>query len=313
MKHTRKHILTRSQFISAIILVVLLVAARVFLAVFSNHEQQVTPDIDEPDVANNIKQNASPIYFDPNTSDSLTLLHNGLKPWQIRNLMKYRAKGGRYRSPEDFRRLYGLSDSAFRALKPYIRIDSTQWLARRDSLYALRHERDSLRHVADSLRRDSLRAVYHTHLKKDTLIELNAADTASLQYIKGIGQYTAIQIIKRREQLGGYVSPAQIREIGALADRADLDSILIHLTANPDSVRRIPVNTASVDRLQRHPYISFTQAKAIYTLRRNRFTLHSIDELRNLEGFTDSLLLRLEPYLSFESPNRSSQILNQTR
>ena len=297
MKKPRKHILTRSQAISALILIALLVATRLFLALYPRSNPVI---VEEPAPAEQTPSLPDkPIVFDPNTADSLTLLHNGIKPWQIRNMFKYRAKGGRYRKPDDFRKLYGLTDSAFFALKPYIRIDSTEWVARRDSLYALRHERDSLRHLADSLRRDSLRATYHAHPKRDTVIELNSADTASLQYIKGIGKYTAVQIIKRREQLGGYVSPEQIREIEALKSY-NLNSVIAHLTANPDSVHTLPVNRTSVERLQRHPYISFSQAKAIYTLRRTRFTLHNIDELRPLPEFNDSTLLRLTPYLSFE-------------
>ena len=296
MNTPSRHILTRSQAISALILIVLLVATRLFLALYPHNE----PVTVEPVAAEDTPAPQQPVYFDPNTADSLTLLRNGLKPWQIRNMFKYRAKGGRYRKPDDFRKLYGLTDSAFLALRPYIRIDSTEWVTRRDSLYALRHERDSLRHLADSLRRDSLRATYHAHPKRDTVIELNSADTASLQYIKGRGKYTAVQIIKRREQLGGYVSPEQIREIDALKSY-DLDSVIAHLTANPDSVRPLPVNTASVDRLQRHPYISFSQAQAIYNLRRTRFTLKSIDELRALPNFNDSIILRLTPYLSFEN------------
>ena len=46
-------------------------------------------------------------YFDPNTADSLSLLELGLKPWQAKNLLRYREKGGRYREPADFRKLYG--------------------------------------------------------------------------------------------------------------------------------------------------------------------------------------------------------------
>lgn len=61
--------------------------------------------------------------FDPNTADSTTLLRLGLKPWQVRNIYKYRAHGGRYRRREDFARLYGLTLSQYRRLEPYIHIE----------------------------------------------------------------------------------------------------------------------------------------------------------------------------------------------
>ena len=62
--------------------------------------------------------------FDPNTADSSQLLRLGLQPWQVRNIYRYRAKGGIYRKKEDFARLYGLTVKDYRRLEPYIRISS---------------------------------------------------------------------------------------------------------------------------------------------------------------------------------------------
>lgn len=299
MSNNSRHKKTvRNQIIGAICLIAILIAVHLVIALVSRRQpnmpisSELTDETTEP-------EKKKPLTFDPNKSDSLTLLYNGLKPWQIRNLMKYRAKGGRFRNTDDFRRLYGLTDSAFLALKPYIRIDSSEWVSRRDSIALMRHERDSLRHLADSLRRDSLYPKKCSHPKCDTIIELNAADTSDLQYIRGIGAYTAIRIVQYRNELGGYVSSEQVREITALRG-VNLDSVIPHLTANPDSIHPLKVNYCSVERLQRHPYISFTQAKAIYTLRRNRLKLKDINDLKNLDCLTDSTLLRLSPYLSFE-------------
>ncbi len=298
-KKKRQHILTKTQIISAIVLVLIMVVVNI-VAHLRPRGEEIIEDEEIEDVSYAL-QTTRLFAFDPNTADSLTLLELGLRPWQIKNMMKYRAKGGRYRQPDDFRKLYGMTDSAFAALKPYIRIDSTAWIARRDSLRQLRHERDSLRHVADSLRRDSIYSSRGYIVKRDTIIELNSADTTTLQYIRGIGIYTAKAIIYYRNQLGGYVSPQQIREIKQLQDyKVNFDSIVPRLRAESDSVARLRVNYIGVERLQRHPYLSFTQAKAIYELRRNKFYLKSIDELRSLPCLTEEDIKRLEPYLSFE-------------
>ncbi len=299
-KKKHQHILTATQLVSAIVLVVVMITIN--LVAHYWHHEEVVFDEDIVDETPTIVPSGTRLFaFDPNTADSLTLLQLGLRPWQIKNMMKYRAKGGRYKQADDFRKLYGMTDSAFAALKPYIRIDSTAWLARRDSLRQLRFERDSLKHVADSLRRDSIYSSRGYIVKRDTIIELNFADTTSLQYIRGIGSYTAKAIIYYRNQLGGYVSPQQIREIKQLQDyKVNFDSIIPHLTAERDSVARLRVNYIGVERLQRHPYLSFTQAKAIYELRRNKFYLKSIDDLRGLNCLTDEDIRRIEPYLSFE-------------
>lgn len=58
--------------------------------------------------------------FDPNTADSTQFLRLGLQPWQVRNIYKYRSRGGRYRKKSDFARLYGLTLEKYRQLEPYI-------------------------------------------------------------------------------------------------------------------------------------------------------------------------------------------------
>ena len=188
-----------------------------------------------------------------------------------------------------------------------------QWAAEREQRYdsfraadALRREEwkrirqqqyDSFR-IADSLWRDSVGWRFAKHEKKDTVLDLNHCDTTELQYIRGIGRYTATQIVKYREQLGGYYSPAQLTD-EPLAN-CHLDTLLTHFTADTSDVRTININTCSTDVLQRHPYLRYNQAKAIYTLRRQRVRLQSIDELRDLPELTEQDLERIAPYLRLE-------------
>ena len=66
------------------------------------------------------------------------------------------------------------------------------------------------------------------------------------------------------------------------------------------AVKTLPVNKLRTEQLQRHPYISFTQAKALYELRRRRIHLDSAADLQRLDCFTEKELQRVLPYLSFE-------------
>ena len=229
--------------------------------------------------------------FDPNKADSSTLVHLGLKPWQASNMLKYRAKGGRYRKTEDLKRLYGMTDSMYLALLPYVVIDTL----------AIDRWRDSVRMAADSVPR------YVSH-KRDTILNLRTADTTELKMIKGIGSYRAKQIIRYREQLGGFVSVEQLREVKALQpllkDSLSTDSLLSHFFI--DSVRVVPlkVNSMRVEQLQRHPYLSFEQARAIYELRRRKIHLKHLDQLRTLDCLTEQDIQRLRPYLSFEQKQK---------
>ena len=71
-----------------------------------------------------VPKKAERFTFDPNTADSTQLLRLGLRPWQVRNIYKYRAAGGIYHKPLDFAKLYGLTVKQYRELEPYIRISS---------------------------------------------------------------------------------------------------------------------------------------------------------------------------------------------
>lgn len=188
-----------------------------------------------------------------------------------------------------------------------------QWKNEREQRYdsfriadSMRHEAwkierqarwDSMR-IADSLWRDSVGWRYVKHEKKDTVLDLNHCDTTELQYIRGIGQFTAVQIIRYREVLGGFYSPEQLKD-EALA-KCRLDTLLPYFTADEKDVKPLRINAANTDILQHHPYLRYNQAKAIYTLRRQRIRIASIDELRVLPELTEEDLRRLAPYLSFE-------------
>lgn len=189
-----------------------------------------------------------------------------------------------------------------------------QWKADREARYDSFFRADSIRHEqwkverqakwdsmrkADSLWRDSVgMKSFAPRVKKDTILDLNHCDTAELQLIRGIGRYTASQIVRYRERLGGFYSPEQLKD--EVFEKLSLDTLLYRFTADSTAVQRMDVNRASIDRLQRHPYIRYEQAKAIYTLRRKKVRLESIEDLRALPEMTEEDLRRAAPYLRFE-------------
>lgn len=219
--------------------------------------------------------------FDPNTADSSTLVHLGFKPWQAKNMVKYRAAGGKYRKPEDLKKLYGMTDSMYQALTPYI--------------YIAREEIDSV--AVDSLRKDSLPRWEEEN--KDTILNLRTADTVELKMIHGIGSYRARQIVRYREQLGGFVSVEQVLEAKGM-ENVDADSLLAHFWIDSVKIEAMNVNSVGVQRLSRHPYLRFEQAQAIYELRRKKIRLDSIQQLQQIECISAETLEKIAPYLNFD-------------
>ena len=209
--------------------------------------------------------------FDPNTVDSAALVRLGLKPRQARSFCRYRQAGARFRKAEDVRRLDFITDSLYASWLPYITIAVHDTLAFRP-------------------------------LKKDTVLPVNTSDTSALQMIPGVGRYTAGMIVKYRERLGGYHSLDQLREIPRLRN---IDSVMRYLTLDTVPLRPLYLNRSSVSTLARHPYMGFERAKAVDTHRHRHGPITSEDQLLRLTDkgvplFTDTDLIRLRPYLSFD-------------
>ncbi len=222
--------------------------------------------------------------FNPNTADSGTFVRLGLKPYIAKNILRYRAKGGKFRTAEAFEKVYGISSAKFEELKPYIQIPQEIQTAQVN-----RDKPEQQEEKANFIQK-----------RDDIIIELNEADTALLQQIRGIGRGYARRIVSYRNVLGGYYSVEQVREVYGMQPEV-FEQIKHSLTADGNLIEKIDVNTASIEKLKRHPYIkTFQKAKAIYEYRRKKVKLIHIDELRVLDEFNDEEINRLTPYLEFK-------------
>lgn len=273
--------------------------------------------------------------FDPNTADSTQFLRLGLRPWQVRNIYKYRAAGGRYRKPTDFARLYGLTLKQYKRLEPYIRIEKEVMAA--DVYGNIREEYP--RHHYD----------YPVKLRKGEHININTADTAQLMTVPGIGPYYARQIVRKRARLGGFASPKQLLEIegfpetaleymevgvgkqngksafaasehndGDVKAKESSSNINANAFANnasrtakngkqsaditvkpKEELKKIRVNHDDVRTMAKHPYMRYFHAKDIEKYRRLKGKLKSVAELHRLPSFTQEDIAKLTPYLDF--------------
>jgi DNA uptake protein ComE-like DNA-binding protein len=216
-------------------------------------------------------------YFDPNTADSTQLLRLGLPAWMIRNIYRYRARGGVYRSKRDFAQTYGLTKKDYLRLEPYIRISDDYQAA--STLFS-KEERDTLR--------------YPAKLKDGEYIVLNTADTTELMKVPGIGSYYAKEIVRHGKWIGGYVSVDQLDEIEDFPQTAKKYFVVSHPTP-----QRLNINKLSLQELRRHPYINYYQAKAIVDYRRLHGNIKSLQDLRFSKDFTESVIRRLKPYVEY--------------
>ncbi|MCR5678813.1 MAG: helix-hairpin-helix domain-containing protein [Prevotella sp.] len=219
--------------------------------------------------------------FDPNTADSTTLLRLGLSPNIVRNIYKYRAKGGIFRQKQDFARLYGLTVKEYRELEPYITISSDYMPA--STLVEPRQE---------APHRDSLR--YPVKIAEGQTIDLATADTTQLKTVPGIGSYYARRIAEYGQRLGGYVSVDQLDEIQDFPVDAKA-----YFTIEATPMQKLNINRLTLDELKRHPYINYYQARAIVDYRRQHGAITDLSDLRFSQDFAPQDIERLRPYVEY--------------
>ena len=134
--------------------------------------------------------------FNPNTADSITFRHLGLPAWMTKNILHYRAKGGKFRKTEDFKKIYGMTEDQYSVLSPYIHIPPE----------------DTVRHTPQLYITETV-PVENIKYKTGTILDLNCADTTELKKIPGIGSGIARLIVGYRQRLGGFYQIEQLKDI----------------------------------------------------------------------------------------------------
>lgn len=252
--------------------------------------------------------------FDPNEADSTQLLRLGLAPFQVRSIYRYRGKGGRFSTKDDFRRVYRLTNEQWEHLSPLIRIARKYQLvdlppepSRTVSASQPRGDRNTASGkpvISSSATSDSeftsvsshkLHSKYPVKLVGDEVLDVNLADSAQLCRVPGIGPYFSRKIVQYRKRLGGYVSTAQLLEI----EDFPADAVAWLVVADSLSVQKLSLNHLTTRKLMKHPYMGYYRASDIENHKRIYGRVQNLDALRQMPHFTDEDIKRLEPYLEF--------------
>lgn len=134
--------------------------------------------------------------------------------------------------------------------------------------------------------------------RQPLVVELNSADTLTLQLLHGIGPAYARRIARYRDRLGGFTNKAQLLEVYGFTPEL-LEHIGPSLTIDTTDIRRMDINSVELKQLIKHPYIEYYQARDIVQLRNKGVVFRTADDLRAVPSMADSTLERLLPYISF--------------
>lgn len=225
-----------------------------------------------------------PFPFNPNTITEEEGRRMGLTDRQVRNIINYRDKGGKFYSKNDLAKLYTISEEDFAQLEPYIVLPE---VARKEYTKP-KTETKEKQEVTEEKKTS----------KPIPVVDLNTVDSATLVELPQIGSYTAARIVVYREKLGGFIKKEQLLEVKGV-DEARYNVVEPYIKIGEASVTKVDVNRADFKTLVNHPYLNYNQVKRIFNQREKRGMIKDWAQLEALlkdEGETNPLL---EYYLKY--------------
>lgn len=228
--------------------------------------------------------------FDPNILTEDDWRRIGLSQGQSRTIVRYRNAGGRFREPQDLFRIYGIDSAWVRSIIPYVQI--VQKGVENKNEAVSQRNRDE---------KTSLPKEYQltTSEKFPDRSEINAADSAALVRLYGIGPVMARRIITYRARLGGFVNMEQLGEVYGMRPEM-LKLLKEHYHCDSLNIIKIPVNRARENELSLHPYLSRWNAHSIMKYREIKGKITDLNELKKNQVLPDSVFRKICPYLSVE-------------
>ncbi|RYF82997.1 MAG: helix-hairpin-helix domain-containing protein, partial [Chitinophagaceae bacterium] len=213
--------------------------------------------------------------FDPNMISAEDWKKLGLRDKTIATILNFRSKGGKFRKPEDIKKIWGLFPDEAERLMPYVQI-------------------------AQAAPAYEQRMPTYANTVKPTLahIDINAADSNAFIALPGIGSKLSQRIINFRNRLGGFYDVEQVKETFGLHDSV-FQKIKPMLQVD-GGVKRININTATLEELKMHPYIKYHLANAMVQYRQQHGNFSTVDDLRRIMIVTDEIFKKLRPYLVAE-------------
>ncbi len=241
--------------------------------------------------ANNSTANISFFAFDPNQISVNQWKSLGLKSYLAERIIKYRTKG-KFRVKSDLQKIYGFPEDLYKRLYTYIQLPESLT----DSKVKKEYKQEKSTDVA------SENFPKKEYVKKENTVktfDINTADTAQLKQIRGIGAVISERIVKFRNTVGGFHSLEQVKEVYGIKDEVYQELSKYALMSKGFEVKKVNINTASVEILKTHPYIGYKNAQIIINYRNQHGSYTSADDLLKTKVIDQTQVEKLKPYLVF--------------
>jgi competence protein ComEA len=211
--------------------------------------------------------------FNPNTIDEAGWKKLGLRDKTIKTILNYRSKGGKFKSAEDIRKIWGLKKEEADRIIPYARVESV-------------HSNNNA-------------ATKEIATKASIKIDVNAATPQEWFTIPNMDRSLAYRIIKYKEKLGGFLNVSHVKETYGLTDSV-YKTIEPYLVLQTTAIKKININSADDYTLSMHPYINRDVAKAITIYRTQHGAYTKVEDIKKIVFIKEELYQKIAPYLSVE-------------
>lgn len=244
---------------------------------WSNTEKQITEKLNRESGTESRKRRKKKRYsrplsrFNPNDYTVEEWMALGLSEKQSAIVLKFTSK--KIYSNEELKRIFVIPEELFVLIK-----DSTVYPERVKNLD---------------------RQTEYKLEQKLVHVEINRASLDDLLRAQDITMFDAKQIIRARDNFGGFYSLNQLSEVW----QATPEKIAVwekYIRIDPENIRKININTASTKELSFHPYISWNLANSLVKLRSQNGFYKDIREIKKSVLMTDELYDKLKHYLIAE-------------
>ncbi len=213
--------------------------------------------------------------FNPNLASTEELMNLGFSKRYAKSLFNFVSKGGQIRKPEDLYKIYNADSVFIKQAIPFVQIPSS-------NNYPEFEKKE-----------------WEKTTPINYLVDINQADSISLDKLPGVGPALSKRIINYRDRLGGFVSINQLYEVFGLRPTL-VDSIIPYLQLSKGAIKPLAINELPADSLSKHPYISRKHAMLIANYRQQHGNYKQLNDLKSIKVIPDSVFQKLSPYISYE-------------
>lgn len=227
-------------------------------------------------------QNKSLFIFDPNTIDANTMDSLDIPQFIKRNIISYRKSGGKFSSPNDIRKIYGMNDSIFLAIEQYI---------------------------VFSEKKDQIVKTLKSENRMIGFFDPNTADFNKLTEF-GFNRFQANNLIQYRKSDGIFKSKNELLKIYGI-DTAFFKTIEKHilielvnenkLLVNNSKIPHVEINSADTTELMKLAGIGYVYANRIVKYRNLLGGFYSTSQLLEVYNLPVETFKKVENNISVDT------------